>query len=127
MDISGAAVAREPNQEGRSRGFVLYISSKWVVLFAYDVQTQEVGAVNFAALGVDGAVNLQSTLSTSSVIEQGEPVRPHHPITCPSELTLEEDGTFSCEHASVPPGDVRTQLCLDHTVALLLIELSQSL
>jgi hypothetical protein len=26
-----------------------------------------------------------------------------------------------------PPGDTRTQLCLDHTVALLLIELSQAL
>lgn len=83
--------------------------------------------MNFAALSVDGAVNLQSTLSTSSVVDQAEPVRPHHPITCPTELRLHEDGTFSCEHASVPPGDVRTQLCLDHTVALLLIELSHSL
>jgi hypothetical protein len=88
---------------------------------------QEVGSVNLAVLGAGGAVNLQSTLSTSSVSEQAEPVRPHHPITCPSRLQLDEDGTFSCEHASVPPGDVRTQLCLDHTVALLLIELSQSL
>jgi hypothetical protein len=83
--------------------------------------------MNFTALGLNGAVNLQSTLSSSSVVEQAEPVRPHHPITCPTELRLEEDGTFACEHTSVPPGDVRTQLCLDHTVALLLIELSQAL
>ncbi len=83
--------------------------------------------MNFTALGIEGSVNLQATLSSSSVVEQTEPARPHHPITCPTELRLEEDGTFSCEHASVPPGDVRTQLCLDHTVALLLIELSQRL
>ncbi|MGH9042635.1 MAG: hypothetical protein ACRDZ3_20665 [Acidimicrobiia bacterium] len=83
--------------------------------------------MNFTALGTNGGVNLQATLSSSSVVEQSEPVRPHHPITCPTELRLEEDGTFSCEHATVPPGDTRTQLCLDHTVALLLIELSQSL
>ena len=83
--------------------------------------------MNFTALGLSGAANLQSTLSSSSVVEQSEPIRPHHPITCPTELRLEEDGTFSCDHASVPPGDVRTQLCLDHTVALLLIELSQGL
>ena len=83
--------------------------------------------MNLAVLGGGGAVSLQSTLSTSSVSEQAEPVRPHHPITCPSRLELDEDGTFSCEHTSVPPGDVRTQLCLDHTVALLLIELSHGL
>ena len=83
--------------------------------------------MNFTALGMTGPANLQSTLSSSSVVEQSEPVRPHHPITCHTELRLEEDGTFSCEHISVPPGDVRTQLCLDHTVALLLIELSQGL
>jgi hypothetical protein len=108
---------------------VLYISSSWVVLFADDVQAQaqEVNTVNLAVVGTGGTVNLQSTLSSSSISDQAEPVRPHHPITCPSRLQLDEDGTFSCEHASVPPGDVRTQLCLDHTVALLLIELSHSL
>lgn len=83
--------------------------------------------MNLTALGSEVSVSLQSTLSTSSVVEQAEPTRPHHPITCATKLRLEEDGTFSCEHATVPPGDVRTQLCLDHTVALLLIELSQSL
>lgn len=83
--------------------------------------------MSFAALGLDGVVNLQATLSTSSASEFTEPVRPHHPITCGSRLRLEEDGTFACEHTEVPPGDVRTQQCLDHTIALLLIELSQSL
>ncbi len=83
--------------------------------------------MNLVAVGMQGAMSLQSTMSSSSVVEQAEPVRPHHPITCQTELRLEEDGTFGCEHTTVPPGDVRTQLCLDHTVALLLIELSQTL
>lgn len=73
----------------------------------------------------DGTVNLQATLSSSSS-GTGDTV-PHHPITCPGDLRLESDGHFSCEHSTVPPGDVRTQLCIDHSVALLLIELSLDL
>jgi hypothetical protein len=42
-------------------------------------------------------------------------------------LRFEEDGTFACGHTSVPPGDYRTQSCLDHTVALLLMELVANL
>lgn len=83
--------------------------------------------MNFTALKAHGIVNLQATLSTASATDITEPVRPHHPITCGSQLRLEEDGTFACEHTAVPPGDVRTQQCLDHTIALLLIELSHNL
>ena len=84
--------------------------------------------MNFMALGPNGVANLQTTLSTSSSGNAETPIpTPHHPITCSSELRLEEDGTFACEHTVVPPGDIRTQQCLDHTIALLLIELSQSL
>ena len=84
--------------------------------------------MNFMALGPNGVANLQTTLSTSSGGNAETPIpTPHHPITCSSALRLEEDGTFACEHAQVPPGDIRTQQCLDHTIALLLIELSQSL
>lgn len=72
-------------------------------------------------------VSLQSTLSSASATSTSEPVRPHHPITCSSELRFEGDGRLECEHATAPPGDVRTQYCLDHSVALLLIELSQAL
>jgi hypothetical protein len=73
-------------------------------------------------------VNLQATLSASSALSLNEgPPDPHHPITCISRLSYDEDGNFSCEHASVPPDDVRTQYCLDHSVALLLIELSLEL
>lgn len=69
-----------------------------------------------------GSINLQSTLATSSS-GLGEPVIPHNPITCTSELSLHEDGTLACEHARAPAGDPRTQACVDHSIALMLIEL----
>jgi len=54
-------------------------------------------------------------------------VVPHHPITCGGDLRYDDDGCFHCEHATAPADDVRTQFCLDHSVALLLIELSAEL
>lgn len=66
---------------------------------------------------------LQSTVSAST---SGVPTVPgivHHPITCTSKLYFEEDGRFACEHAEVPAGDERTQACLHHSMALLVIEL----
>jgi hypothetical protein len=85
--------------------------------------------MNLAIRAQGGDLNLQATLSLSSATGTPDeaPVRPHHPITCPSTLRFEEDGTFACGHASVPPGDWRTQSCLDHTIALLILELSQGL
>lgn len=70
-------------------------------------------------------INLQATLSASSAMPppEGYPI-PHHPITCGGELRYAEDGTFGCEHAEVPPGDLRTRQCIDHSLALLLIELA---
>jgi hypothetical protein len=84
--------------------------------------------MNLAVRAATGDLNLQATLSLASATGPSEPVvKPHHPITCSSRLRYEEDGTFACTHTSVPPDDVRTQQCLDHTVALLLMELSQQL
>jgi len=84
--------------------------------------------MNLAVRATGGDLNLQATLSLSSATTSDQPaVRPHHPITCASPLRYEEDGTFACGHAAVPPGDVRTQSCLDHTIALLLLELVQEL
>jgi hypothetical protein len=83
--------------------------------------------VNLAVRATGGDLNLQATLSLSSATGSEEAVRPHHPITCSSPLRFEDDGTFACTHATVPPGDARTQSCLDHTVALLLLELVQDL
>ena len=80
--------------------------------------------MNLAVRAAGGDLNLQATLSLSSTTGPEEPVvKPHHPITCSSPLRYEEDGSFSCHHATVGPEDMRTQSCLDHTVALLLLEL----
>jgi len=80
--------------------------------------------MNLAVRAPGGDLNLQATLSLSSASSPDEPVvKPHHPITCSSSLRLEDDGTLACGHAEAPPGDRRTQSCLDHTIALLLLEL----
>lgn len=71
---------------------------------------------------VDGKINLQATLSVSSAGAPAEPVVPHHPITCTSTLELHEDGRLACEHAEVPADDQRTRHCLQHSVAILIIE-----
>lgn len=68
-------------------------------------------------------VNLQATLAAATIGPQA--VAPHHPITCRSDLRYESDGALCCEHASVPPEDLRTRLCVDHSVAVLLIEFAR--
>ena len=84
--------------------------------------------MNLAIRAPSGELNLQATLSLASATGPAEAsVRPHHPITCSSPLRFEEDGTFACRHASVPPDDARTKSCLDHSVALLLMELLEEL
>jgi hypothetical protein len=83
--------------------------------------------MNYGVRASDGGLNLQATLSIASSSTPAERVIPHHPITCTGELRFEDDGTFACNHAEAAPEDTRTRLCLDHTVALLLIELSQEL
>ena len=83
--------------------------------------------MNLAVRATGGDLNLQATLSLSSATGGDDNPRPHHPITCASSLRYEDDGTFACGHASVPPGDARTQSCIDHTIALLLLELVQEL
>lgn len=71
--------------------------------------------------------HLQSTLSSQTSSNEHSPIQPHHPITCTSKLYYEEDGTFYCEHATAPPGELRTQQCVTHSVALLIIELAMAL
>ena len=72
--------------------------------------------------------NLQATLSSSSAGDNAAPsVQPHHPITCTSALRLEPDGSLVCEHAAAPAEDQRTRSCLNHSLALLLMELALDL
>lgn len=72
--------------------------------------------------GVQG-INLQATLSASSAGGTECP-RPHHPITCATDLRYEEDGSFGCEHTTVPPTDSRLRDVLQHSVAILLLEVA---
>ena len=72
-------------------------------------------------------MNLQATLSSSSVTDAPATVQPHHPITCASTLRLEHDGSLACEHAEAPGDDPRTRFCLNHSLALLLMELALDL
>jgi hypothetical protein len=72
--------------------------------------------------GSPSDINLQATLAAASPTD--EIPSPHHPINCrDSLLWLEEDGRFGCDHVQVPADDPRTQACIDHSVAILLIEL----
>lgn len=54
---------------------------------------------------------------------------PHHPITCAASPTLRfhEDGSLACEHITTKADDARTRECLNHSVAILLMELAERL
>lgn len=71
---------------------------------------------------VPSSINLQVNLCSATAMTDEIPTR-HHPITCRSELRLEADGSFGCEHGVARPGDVRTQACIDHSISVLLFEL----
>ncbi len=79
--------------------------------------------------GSFGSFQLQSALSsgTSGSPLLGDRVAPHHPITCSGDLFFGDDGSFACEHVEVPADDVRTQMCLNGSLAFLLIELASAL
>lgn len=53
---------------------------------------------------------------------------PHHPMVCLGTLRLEEDGTLRCPHnATTRGGDRFTKDCINGSVALLIVELAQTL
>lgn len=71
---------------------------------------------------------LQAILSSSSAGASDVPIVPHHPITChQGELMFHDDGQLSCQHAAAPPGEPRTQQCINHSIAILLFELALEL
>jgi hypothetical protein len=82
--------------------------------------------MNHAVIVPGGGLKLQATLSSSSS-GTGETLTPHHPITCNGQLRLEDDGALCCDHTEAPAGDIRTQFCIDHSISLLLMELSANL
>jgi hypothetical protein len=75
----------------------------------------------FYAPSGTSSFDLQATLAVSSAMAEAPP-SPHHPITCTSGLRFYDDNSLACEHAQAPPGDRRTQACIDHSIAMLLIE-----
>lgn len=81
---------------------------------------------SFIPGGGNSSPQLQSTIAAATASSVAD-VFPHHPIVCSDKLYYEEDGTFRCEHAVSPPDNVRTQQCLTHSMALLLIELAMQL
>ena len=81
-----------------------------------------------AAASADGpCASLQGMLAASSAGTSEISVVPHHPITCQTPLRFHDDGRLSCEHATAPPGECRTQFCVQHSVAVLLLELANDL
>ena len=73
-----------------------------------------------------GNSQLQSTIS-SATSTGGPDIQPHHPITCPGNIYYDEDGTFRCDHAIAPPDNTRSNQCVTHSMALLLIELAMKM
>jgi hypothetical protein len=82
--------------------------------------------MNDGVLVPGGGLKLQATLSSSSG-GTGETLTPHHPITCMGELRFEPNGSLRCDHSVAAPDDIRTQFCIDHSISLLLMELSAEL
>ena len=68
--------------------------------------------------------SLQGLLAENSLVAAGGDVWPHHPITCFGG-PLAYDGRLVCDHAVAPKGDPRTRAALNHTVAVLLMELAR--
>jgi len=77
--------------------------------------------VIFYPPGETSSFNLQSTLAASSALTSQ--IMGHHPISCKDDLWFHDDGTLACPHAQVEADDSRTQFCLDHSIAILLIEM----
>lgn len=73
-----------------------------------------------------GTTQLQSTLAAATASGTSD-ILPHHPITCTDAIFYDEDGTFRCKHATAPADNLRSQQCVTHSLALLLIELAMKL
>lgn len=79
-------------------------------------------------MGGNALVNLQATISAATAgNSEQEMVLPHHPITCTQGLYYDEEGELSCDHAKSPKGNKRTQASLNHSMAILLVELASKL
>jgi hypothetical protein len=55
------------------------------------------------------------------------PITPHHPLACGGPLQYHEDGTMQCEHAVTWPQDRRARTAINHSIALLILEMTECL
>lgn len=79
-------------------------------------------------MGGNALVNLQATVSAATAGQSDyESVLPHHPITCTAGLFFDEEGELYCDHAKAPKGNKRTQASLNHSMAILIVELASQL
>ena len=72
-------------------------------------------------------VQTQAMLNATAISQHEElPILPHHPLSCVgARLALHEDGTLACDHAITWPHDARTKRAVDHSIAILIIELAR--
>lgn len=52
----------------------------------------------------------------------GPDIHPHHPLTCATELRLNEDMSMECDHSKAAPDNVRTRAAVTHSIAILILE-----
>lgn len=75
----------------------------------------------------DEKMNLQATVSAATAMASSEPQVGlkgyHHPITCGSNIALDEDGSMRCEHATASSDNLRNQDAINASIAILLFEL----
>lgn len=70
--------------------------------------------------------SLQATLAAASA--SGDPVFPHHPVSCQGDLGYDlDDGSLCCSHAKTEAKDPRTATCVRHSIAILLLEAASKL
>lgn len=81
----------------------------------------------FANMILTQGLNLQQACSGSTASNEVFTGGPHHPITCSGELFFEQDGAFRCEHSIASADDPRTKQAVNHSIAILLIELALEL
>lgn len=78
-------------------------------------------------MGGSGGISFQATCNAVSMTQSDElPILPHHPLSCAGTiLRYHEDGTMECEHAVTWPNDPRGRKAVDHSLAVLLIEIAR--
>ena len=78
----------------------------------------------YVAANYKNEMNLQNALSSGTSDQSliGEIKGPHHPITCPGDLYVDEDQTIRCIHSTAPGSNPRNQAIFDASIAILIFQ-----